>query len=370
MEPKAWAPLSDDFKPPKLLFRDEQLREMLELCLHPLSCNIWVQGDKGLGKTLTARIFMDEIEAKGVGKCYYLEWERQLNNTFKKFRDKYTLKIPDYMLAPSSIAQEIISETDKNDLICIILDEPQKAHKWEYVDSVAYELYQSFTGQRKLSLVFLSQIRYPVAEQKFSPDTRSRLRLKGILFPNYTADQIIEILKQRLNYMLDENQYDTRALAVLASHIRRIGSDIREALDILRKAIETAEDYLSAQVMKQAITWGKKRWWQTDLESLPPHWAYLLFLTAKLHQQKQEVTQNEVMYEYLKTSNHLKFDPLAKRSIYHAFNKLNEKGYFDQQIEGYGRRRKTKLVMDTSTANHIAEVGRNMDWTFLLQTAN
>lgn len=369
MQPKAWSPLSDDFKPPTLLFRNEQLQEMLNLILHPLSANIWVQGDKGLGKTLTARFLADEIEAREIGKCYYIEWERQLNNTLKKVRDQHNLKIPDYMLAPSSIAQEIISETDKNDLVCIVMDEPQKAHKWEYVDSVAYELYENFLGQRKLSLIFISQLRYPIAEQNFSSDTRSRLRLKGILFPNYTADQIIEILKQRLSYMLDENQYDVQALAVLAAHTRRIGSDIREAKDILRYAIEQTKDCLSVEVMHQAISWGKKRWWQNDITSLPPHWAYLLYLTARLHQQKQEVTQPEVMIQYLKTANHLKFDPLAKRSIYHAFNKLAEKGYFDQQIEGYARRRKTKLVMETSTANHIAEVGKTMEWDVLLQSS-
>jgi len=259
VEPKLWSPLSEDFKPPTLLYRNEQLQELFNLCLHPIPGHVWCQGNKGLGKTLTARVFADEVETRENSKCYFFEWQSSLKRTLETINAKYNFKIPNYTLGASTIARKIIDETSKDDLVCIIIDEPQKAHFMRDVDNTAFQFYQAFLGKRRFSLIFLSQMRYAVARRYFSPDTLSRLQLKPIIFPSYTIPEIVEILKQRLTYMLEPDQYDTHALFTLAKHIRRIGSDIREALDILKVAIEQADDKINVKVMQEAIEWGKNR---------------------------------------------------------------------------------------------------------------
>jgi Cdc6-like AAA superfamily ATPase len=366
MQPKLWSPLSDDYKPPLLLFRAEQLNAMFKLATHPVPSNIYIQGDHGLGKTLTTRFFRDEIEASGAGKCYHIEVKHKIVDTLKDMKSRCGFEVPDYMLSPSSLTEEILRESEKEDLICLIIDEPQKAHSMQDINHMIFDFYQDFFEKRKLSIIIVSQMIFSILPQHLLPDTLSRLQLKPILFPNYDVPEIVEILKQRLHYMLDESQYELDGLVALASHIRRIGSDIREALDILRFAVEEADACITKGVVHKAVEWGKQRWWKSELESLPPHWAYILFLTALSCLKYKAATQPRVMYQYHTNAKHLDVDPIGRRTIYYAFNKLAEKGYFTQRQEGFGRSRTTHLLMDESDRDHIIQAGKEFDWSMLL----
>lgn len=363
-----WSPLSDDFKPTALLFRNEQYTEMLKLALHPIPSCMWCQGDKGLGKTLTTRFFSDEVHAKGAGKCYYVDWKSKLTKTLEDLNVRYAFGIPNYALGVSTIAQKIIQTTRESDTICIIIDEPLKAHHIGDVDATVFDLYQTFLNKRKLSIIFLSQMRLSVALKTFSPDTISRLQLKPIIFPQYNITEIVQILNQRLNLMLSTEQYDINALAELGKHISRIGGDIREALDILQVGIEQAQDRLDTKTMAGAIEWGKVRYWTKELNSLPPHWAYLFYLTAEESRRYGSTTAllHIVKWHYLKSCKEKGINPLSTRTIYHVFSKLAEKGYFESGIEGYGRKRITKLLLDEGDRDHVLKVGKEIEWELIL----
>jgi len=363
-----WSPLTEDYKPPVLLFRDEHLKRMLELTTFPIPANIWVQGDKGLGKTLTARFLSAEIEARRIGKCYYVECQKTFTATLKELRDNYKFKIPTYVLSPATITRKIVEQTEKDDLVCLIFDEPRKAMQIKDFDNGLYWFYNSFLGKRKLSIIILSQIRFPVIHRIFASDTLSRMRFKPILFENYDVPQIVEILKQRLQIMLDPNQYELKAIVRLARHIRRIGGDIREALDLLATAIKHAEKKVDVEAVEYAIEWGKTRWWKNELTSLPPHWAYILYLTAEQSVQHSEgiTTQSQVKTEYEKKAKEIGFQPVGRRSIYYIFNKLAEKGYFEQQKAGAGRQIHTILAMDEGDRRHILKAGKEMEWDLIL----
>jgi Cdc6-like AAA superfamily ATPase len=367
MQPKLWAPLSDAYKPPALLFRNIQLQQMLELSAKPLPSNMHLQGDPGLGKTLTTRFFRDEIEASGMGACFHIEVEHKISDTLKNLKARYHFDIPDYTLSAPTITAEILKETDKKKLVCLIVDEPKKAHSLRDVDSMLFSFYQAFLGHRKLSIIMVSQMIHSSLRHHFSRDTLSRLRLKPILFPSYDVPEIVKILKQRLTYMLDESQYDVEGLYALATHIRRIGSDIREALELLRCAVEEADTRITKEVMHNAIEWGKQRWWKSELESLPPHYAYLLYLTATSNH--SEATQLDVMHQYLFDISQFHADPLGRRTIYYAFNKLAQKGYFEKKEDGLGRNRTTCLLMDEGDREHIVQAGKEIDWSLNLQGA-
>jgi len=366
MEPKQWAPLSDDFKPPILLFRRAQLEEMLKFATHPLPSNMWGQGDRGLGKTVTSRFYSAEIEARGIGKCYRFEWEHKLINVLRAVKNRYGFKTPTYTLSISAITGEIINQTNQNDLICIIIDEPQKAHSFQDVDSTLFDFYQNLLGQRKFCILVISQLPYSSLGKYFNQDTLSRLQFKPIVFANYDVPQIVEILKQRLHYMLEENQYELDSLITLARHIRRIGGDIREALDILRVAIEQATDKITVEIMLNAIEWGKQRWWKSELYSLPPHWAFILYLIAKLCAEHEKTTQSDALNMYMDESKRLEFDALGRRNVYYIFDSLAEKGFITLEQIGIGRFRHTNLSMDKSDMQHIAKAGKEMEWALLL----
>lgn len=341
---------------------------MLHLALNPIPQSMWGQGDKGFGKTLTAKCFVDEVQARGVALCFYFDWEHKLTKTLEGVNEKYGLDIPSYTLSASSIARKIIETTSPNQLLVFLIDEPQKAWSIKDVDDTVFRLYQAFLGQRKASFIFLSQLRYRLVEKHFSPDTLSRLQLKPIIFGAYDVPQMVDILKQRLDLMLKPEQYEENALFELSKHIRRIGGDMREALDLLRVGVESAIAKLDLPTMRRAIEWGKKRWWKDELTSLPTHWAFLLFLTAReaIQNNAHGAIQSRIKVTYLREAKNMKFDPLSERSIYYVFTQLIDKGYLQASIHGFGRRRATILQIDDRDKTHIFTVGKELDWESLL----
>lgn len=364
MQPKTWVPLTLDYKPPTLLHRDEQFKEMFNLITHPIPHNVWAQGDAGRGKSLTARFLKDEIEARGIGKCFLFEWESSYVKALQRMNERYNLQIPKYALSPSQIATKIIKLTKEDDLVCIIVDEPQKAHFMKDVDNTVFSLFQTFQGQRRCSFVVLSQIRYALVRKYFAPDTLSRLQLKPILFGHYDVPEIADILEQRLHYALESGQYDYKTLIMLGKHVRRTGSDIREAIEILAYAIENSEEKLTTEVMNVAIEWGKCKWWKKEMLDLPPHYAYIMYIAA------QEVTRrnSSVTYLpyikglYLQASKKFGFNPLGLRTIYEVFYRLSGRGFFHTEMEGHGRKAQTKIIFDKGDLEHIVKVGKDIEW--------
>ena len=169
--------------------------------------------------------------------------------------------------------RNIINNNQDRKLICFIIDEPQKARNMKDVDSFIFSLYQTFLGKAKFCFIFLSQMRYENASRSFAEDTLSRLQLKPMIFTMYDAPQIVSILKQRLDYALKPEAYDTKALYRLANHIRLIGGDMREALDILHQTMKfISKTKVTIDNINEGIEWGKNRWWKNELSSLPSHY--------------------------------------------------------------------------------------------------
>jgi Cdc6-like AAA superfamily ATPase len=370
LTPNLVTPLSDDFKPPRLLFRDKQLQEIFRFATkNSLPENLWIEGEPGLGKTLTCRFFADEVEARSLGKVFYLNCERSIRKVMENLKITYNLPVAKKDVSPSTLAMAILREYQDADLIVFIIDEPEKAYSFKDVDAFVHTLYNTMLGKKDFSIIFASKILYTKARRLFHRDTLSRLQLHPIVFPMYDVPQIVEIVKQRLQYMFGaEEVYDVDALFKLGKHIRRIGSDIREALQILRYAITIADKKITSDVIEQAVEWGKNRWWQEQLQSLPPHWAYLLYLAA--HQayvnNSLVTTQPRVIRQYLNNMRIMKLDPLGRATIYYAFVKLAEKGYFQTKSEGKGLKRITKIVFDEGDRDHIVNVGSQIEWEYEL----
>jgi cell division control protein 6 len=218
----------------------------------------------------------------------------------------------------------------------------------------------------KFNIIFLSQMRYLVAATSiFAPDTLSRLKLKPLMFPPYTADQIIEILKQRLDIMVEPEQYETIALSELARHIKRIGGDMRQALDILKEAVDIANDHLTQNWMNKAITWGKIQWWRNEMLSLPPHWSFILLITAMLSKKSKfgYTTRGKVLTHYLMVAKEKGFEPISARTVYHAFSKLIDKGFFHVETD---LAKKEKFVLDEGDQDRIIEAAKEIEWDGLL----
>jgi len=368
---KQITPLSDNFTPNQLLARTEQLNKIFELVIVPYdNSNVWIEGDSGLGKTLTSKFFMQEIENRKCGKTFYVPCDRSLKNAVLDTCHSFGIEIPRRGFTASAVCEELIKKFPDAPRYVFILDEPEKVYKAAISDiaNFVHPLYNYMTRNGKnFNIIFISRMTQLKAQTYFEKDTLSRLRLQGIVFPRYTFPQIVSILSQRLSFALDTDQYERIGVNVLARHIYRIGGDIRQALEILRHAIfRVAKDKLTAAVMEQAVEWGKCEWWRSQLtERTPsPHWSYIAYIAAQLSQSEDGTyiaDQPAVMKAYTESMQKQGMQPLGASSVYYIIEQINRRyGFFKQKLEKNGV--SAKLVFDEHDRDHILHVGNEINW--------
>jgi len=366
MRAKSMIPLTDDFEPPILLYRDEQLQRMLQLTTSGYPENLWLEGDKGLGKTLTCRYFAKELEARGIGKTFFLQCSRSLGKSMEMMRDQYHLNIPKRSLSPSSIATAIAKQHPQFPLITFVIEEPEECRSWNDIRHFVHSLYNALLNQRgrlRFSICFTSRVLFTNAIRELEDRYDSRLQLSPIIFPAYSEEQVVGILKQRLTYALeDSSKYDEDALYIIARHVVRVGGDIREALKILRHSIELADEKLTKDSARAAVEWAKDTWWEKQLYGLPPHLAFILYLAAvEALKGDGATTAAKVLSVY---EQHLKTGGLSvgRRTFYYVISKLAEKGFFTQEREkGFGS--PVEIVFHLDDARRIVKAGEKVEWS-------
>lgn len=374
MRVKTFVPLSDDFKPPKLLHRDKQLRDMLKLIVErDVPENLWLEGGKGLGKTLTCKCFADEVEARGAGKVIFMQCERSMKRAMESVCSCYGLPIPAREASPSSIASAVSKEYRNVGVLVFIIEEPENASSLLNVCSFTHTLYNVLLetcGKSRFSICFTSRLLFSVAEREFEGEKDSRLGLRPIIFNQYDAQQITDILRQRLDLMFEASAdaYDEEALYLIARHVWRVGSDIREALKITRMAVELAENKITREVAEEAIERSKREWWLNQILQLPPHQAFLLYLAAEEACSNAGFTalQANVVDKYIRRTESMGVDRLDRRTVYYMLSDLAKKGFYGtEQIHAFGK--PLKLTFDKRDAERIIEACKNINWDKMLR---
>ena len=378
MKPKYLAPLYDDWSPPTLLYRDKELREILRLTVEaPAPSNLWIEGGKGLGKTLTCQFFAQEAKARGAGVVFYVQCGSSLNQSLKRACEREGVRVPYRNLNPLGVVSAALKQHPSSKAYYWVIDDPERVRDTRSLSDFIRDAYNIFNqhGKRYAMLIVtrMSLKKAYTYLEVFKED--SRLHPAPIIFQPYGVDEMIKIFEQRLHYAFERDDvYDVEALVTIAKHLWRVGSDIREGLEILRRAVlEIADQKLTQSDAEKAVEWAKKNWWRAKLLALPPHWAYLAYIAAKRGRRAEEGTvladAFDVIDKYKDSlANELKIEPLGKTSTYHALRRMSEiDGLFTIEKVKQGKVEVLKLRFDEGEARHIIQAGDEIDWTgFLL----
>ncbi|RLI68558.1 MAG: hypothetical protein DRP02_12350 [Candidatus Gerdarchaeota archaeon] len=366
MEISTLYPLYDDWKPPILLERQQELNEMLtRTALTNFPRNLWIQGTKGQGKTLTAHIFMDEIQARQVGKCFYVQCAPTFKQTLRNFCRKYNLAVPQYSLNTTQVLHSLASakEFEQAKRIILILDDIDKLHHKNLLDGFAFQAYETLSDcHKQFSLIFITRSSFLNRSRYFQEDTQSRLQLFPILFKAYNAFQLEKIIRQRIDLVLSPNQYTQGAIRRLAALMTRIGADMRKTLEILRNAIQIAEKVLDEKAIEQAWLSEKRRFWKEQLMQLPPHQALLLVIISQLQTRYDTITTNLILNHYHDFCKKFRVDPLSKRMVYFTIDNLENMGYIDRKR---GSRLENYITL-TENPKNILDASTEINWEELL----
>ncbi|MHA1631778.1 MAG: hypothetical protein ACTSXC_03070 [Candidatus Freyarchaeota archaeon] len=227
-------PLTDGWVPPKLLVREKQLKRLLANYWSSYWSNFWIYGDRGLGKTLTAKIFSRIDENVFVIPMESESFKRNINN----FALLQGIK-PKLTGDPDSTLREVIeSKASGEGGVTIIFDDVENlGRSFSGFGIHLKALYDWLLDHGyKFSIHCISKLSVDQAKKRVLDAAWSRLNFEPLVFPPYNKGEIVELLKQRLKY-IDGLKWTDVALELIGEYVSEMGGDFRLALKITRKTV-------------------------------------------------------------------------------------------------------------------------------------
>jgi len=359
LELELTAPLSLSWVPPQLLIRGEYLKTLLHNALESLPSCYWCQGDKSTGKTLTARFLLSELHAIGYQNSLLIPCQtsvpqtlKTLTSTYSRFRDTLTTTVT--RLLPNHRNPILVFDDYCNDLSQRLF--------WDREIKGLFDHYTS--RQLNPCFLFLTQRNFKDIDRDkvFAPDTLDRLQLKPLVFGDYNADEIYDILTQRLQYCLKPDQWKTGAVHLIAARTTRIGNNIRYALTFLHRSIQLAKGCLDDEAVEHAWSDLKSEFWKTQLLSLSPHSGLIVYLLAQ-HSEipNTRFTIHEIGDFYYNACRAIGANALAQRMLYYLLEGLAQKGYVTNTRERLGKHRVIRYAL-TERPENILLGGQAISW--------
>lgn len=247
--------LYPEFVPEKLPFRDKEI-DSLVYCFSPVikgrkPVNVFLAGPTGVGKTVTAKYVLKELEdsferAKSLYlNCFEFNSRVAVLSAIANF---VGAGVPRRGLATDEVFSKMLEFLRKSSFMpVIILDEVDQLLLSEANSKLLYDLLRVIEYEKqRLGLVLISND----VELFTRLDSRIRSSLAGetILFDSYSPEQLKAIISARVELAFEPGVVDADVVAVAAARAAKMGGDARVALDLILKAGRFAEKRNSASV--------------------------------------------------------------------------------------------------------------------------
>ncbi len=370
--------LRPTYIPEQLPHREDYINDMASIMVTALRgnrpSNVLIFGKTGTGKTAVVRYLereverlkkedldsefeyeFDEFNVERV-KYVYINCEvvdthyGVMKNIGNKFMNEWSEQIPFTGWPMEKVYESLKERIDEEPrVVVIILDELDKLVS-KSGDSVLYHLSKinSELKQSKVSLIGISN------NLKFTefldPRVRSRLGEEKLIFPPYNADQLKDILSERVEraFKSDEVMSDD-VVALCAALAAQEHGDARRALDLLRVATEIAEREQCPSVDTNHVYKAKNKIEQDCVReaviTLPTHSKNVMYaiLLSRVNGFKK-LTTGEVYAAYKEISIVSGMDPLTQRRITDIISELDMLGLVNARVKSFGRRGRTKEI--------------------------
>lgn len=318
--------MTEAFIPTRLLYRDGQLEE-LERCMKPILHNrsvenVLIVGLPGTGKTLLTR-WMLETYIKG-RSAYVSCWEYRY--THEVLREILVqLEKPAHGREPTGDLIKLLKAILEKRKIVVCLDEGDQLKDFDLL----YTLLRNGCG-----LILISNSSHVL--MNLDSRIKSSLALTEIHFPPYTKNEILDVIKDRVQFAFKPKAISEEMLGIVAT---LANGDARIALQIILRAGKKAED----KGLKQITIEGVK---QAAREARKFRKSYLL---KKLNddqkviyetlEKKTKLASGELFKEYCSIVP----KPVGGRAYRNYMKRIVELGL--AKVEGKGRWKSYEVVI-------------------------
>lgn len=362
--------LYPEFVPPVLPHRETHIKQLAEifktLITSPgsVSLRAMLVGGVGVGKTVTARVFGNEIKhlakEQGIDLRYVhinCHRDRTLYEVISEIIRQLAIPIPLRGLSPREMMLALLSYIEKHNIYTIItLDEFDYFIRTAGNDAVYFlvRLYDEYPDVKKrLNFIFIA--RDITALSILDPTTESYILKHLIRFEPYKSKELYDILIQRRDLAFYEGTVDDEIIKFIADSegVDRGGEgNARSAIEVLLLAGEAAEHEglhkVSLEHVRKAlsITHPDIVKISDDLNFLQLH--ELLLVKALIRTLRAKATSfvkiGDVEEEYRYICQLYNVNPRKHTQIYEYVNNLKHMNIINARLSGKGLRGRTTLL--------------------------
>jgi cell division control protein 6 len=357
--------LHPSYLPDVLPHREKEISNLTSVLVPALRdetpSNVFIYGKTGTGKTAVTKFVGKELLKKGGEtskkvnfiyiNCEVVDTQyRLLQNIANHLIDSWSERIPFTGWSTDEVFAKLKQMIEKEGgVTVIILDEVDKLKG----DEALYNLSRINTDLKKgkVSIVGLSN------DLKFTefldPRIKSSLGEENMIFPPYDADELQDILRQRVEIALKPDTIDEDVVPLCSALAAQEHGDARRALDLLRMSAELAERSKSLKITKKHVRLAQNKI-EIDriievIRMLP--YQSKLILKAVLQNIKTPsdlTTVNDVYHTYKKLCNETKTNQLTIRRVRDLTTELDMLGVL--------KTKKHKNIITVKTEYHPIEL--------------
>ena len=361
--------------PDLLPHRDKEINHLASILVPALRgetpSDVFVYGKTGTGKTAVTKFVGKELlkkweETSKKVNFIYINCEvvdtqyRLLQNITNHFVDNWSERIPFTGWPTDEVYAKLKQMIEKEGgVTVIILDEVDKLKG----DEALYNLTRinSDLEKSKVSIVGLSN------DFKFTefldPRVKSSLGEENLIFSPYNAEELQDILNQRVELALKSDTIDEDVIPLCAALAAQEHGDARRALDLLRISAEIAERTKSPRITKKHVQLAQNKIEINRImevaRTLPTQSKLLLFaiLLQEKHNKKTgstgAITTGDVYEIYKDLCKKTRTDCLTQRRVADLISELDMLGIITARVISKGRYGRTRDIKISPTTEDI-----------------
>ena len=374
--------ISQHFIPKELPFREKQLKEISSILTAALQGkkpnNVFVYGKVGTGKTCVVRHVLQELQefkqksSARVESCYINC--RVHNSKYKALQKCCKEFYPSENFLGYSAAfvfEKILDFARKNkNQVLIALDEIDKVKD---LDELVYALSRGNDeleqGEGAITIIGISN--NVLFKERLDARTKSSLCQEELVFAPYNAEELKEILKQRVEIAFKPKSVQESALNLAAAIAAQESGDARTAVLLLLRAGELSDkeskEKVSDEEVKKAKSKVEEEVIYNMISTLPDQEQLVLYTIALLaakqkplqkitgQQEPGALMSGEVFEEYKRVAKKFKESNVSARWFRAYLNELETYGIISTTKSGPGMVGNTRLIRLNPEASKVKE---------------